>query len=247
MFQQKDRYKTTWQHPRSKHWHLLDYILTRQRDINDVQHTRVMPNADCYTDHRLDRSKVAFTFKLPPWKKDPQTRRLNIQKLRCQLHQKTYQAKLAERLDRVADPDTDIDQHWTQLKTVLQETTAEVAGFSSRKHKDWFDESNTEIQELLEMKCSSHQRLLTNLDKHQYINTSIHQYINTSIHQYINTSIHQYINTSIHQYINTSIHQYINTSIHQYINTSIHQYINTSIHQCINTSIRQYVNTSINH
>ena len=116
MFQQKDRYKTTWQHPRSKHWHLLDYILTRQRDINDVQHTRVMPSADCYTDHRLVRSKVAFTFKPPPRKKGPQMRRLNVQKLRCPLHQKTYQAKLAERLDRVADPDTDIDQHWTQLK-----------------------------------------------------------------------------------------------------------------------------------
>ena len=164
MFQKKDRYKTTWQHPRSKHWHQLNYILTRQRDINDVQHTRIMPSADCYTDHRLVRSKVAFTFKPPPWKKDPQTRRLNIQKLRCPLHQKTYQAKLTERLDRVADPDTDIDQHWTQLKTVLQKTTAEVVGFSSRKHKDWFDESDTEIQELLEMKHSSHQRILTNPD-----------------------------------------------------------------------------------
>ena len=133
MFQQKDRYKTTWQHLRSTHWHLVDYILTQQRNINDVQHTRVMPSADCYTDHRLVRSKVAFTFKPPPRKKGPQTRRQNVQKLRCPLHQKTYQAKLAERLDRVADPDT--DQHWTQLKTVLQETTAEVAGFSSRKHR----------------------------------------------------------------------------------------------------------------
>ena len=123
-----------------------------------------MPSADCYTDHRLVRSKVAFTFKPPPRKKGPQTRRLNVQKLRCPLHQKTYEAKLAERLDRVADPDTDIDQHWTQLKTVLQETTAEVAGFSSRKHKDWFDDSDTEIQELFEMKRFSHQRLLTNPD-----------------------------------------------------------------------------------
>ena len=164
MFQQKDRYKTTWQLPQSKHWHLLDYILTRQRDINDVQHTRVMPSADCYTNHRLICSKVAFTFKPLLRKKGPQTRRLSVQKLRCPLHQKTYQTKLAERLDRVADPDTDIDHHWTQLKTVLQETTAEVAGFSSRKHKDWFDESDTEIQKLLEMKRSSHQRLMTNPD-----------------------------------------------------------------------------------
>ncbi|XP_069768463.1 craniofacial development protein 2-like [Narcine bancroftii] len=27
LFQQRDSLKTTWMHPRSKHWHLLDYIL----------------------------------------------------------------------------------------------------------------------------------------------------------------------------------------------------------------------------
>ena len=31
MFEQKDRYKTTWQHPRSKHWHLLASIGTFRR------------------------------------------------------------------------------------------------------------------------------------------------------------------------------------------------------------------------
>ena len=29
LFQQKDRFKATWRYPRSKHWHLLDYVLTR--------------------------------------------------------------------------------------------------------------------------------------------------------------------------------------------------------------------------
>ena len=53
LFQQKDRFKTTWRHPRSKHWHLLNYVLTRQHGTRDVLHTRVMPSADCYTDHRL--------------------------------------------------------------------------------------------------------------------------------------------------------------------------------------------------
>ena len=51
LFQQKDRFKATWRHPRSKHWHLLHYVLTRQHGTRDVHHTRVMPSADCYTDH----------------------------------------------------------------------------------------------------------------------------------------------------------------------------------------------------
>ncbi len=56
LFLQKDRFKATWKHPHSKHLHLLDYILTLQSDMQDVLHTRVMPSADCYTDHRLVRS-----------------------------------------------------------------------------------------------------------------------------------------------------------------------------------------------
>ena len=47
LFQQKARFKTTWKHLRSKHWHLLDYVLVRQEDVKNVLHTRVMPSADC--------------------------------------------------------------------------------------------------------------------------------------------------------------------------------------------------------
>ena len=48
LFQQKDRYKTTWRHLSSKHWHLLDYVLTQQHDTRDILHTRVMPSADLH-------------------------------------------------------------------------------------------------------------------------------------------------------------------------------------------------------
>ena len=51
-----DRFKATWSHPCSKHWHLLDYVLTRHRDTRDLLHTRVMPSADYYRDHRLLRA-----------------------------------------------------------------------------------------------------------------------------------------------------------------------------------------------
>ena len=76
LIQQKDRFKATWGHPSSKHWHLLDYFLTRQHDTRDVLHSRVMPRADCYTDDRLARCKVVFTFKSPPKRKGHQTKKL---------------------------------------------------------------------------------------------------------------------------------------------------------------------------
>ena len=42
VFQQANKLKASWLHPRSKHWHLIDYVLTRQRDLSDIRLTRVM-------------------------------------------------------------------------------------------------------------------------------------------------------------------------------------------------------------
>jgi len=42
IFQQRDQLKTNWMHPRSRHWHLLDYVLVRQVDRKVVLFTRVM-------------------------------------------------------------------------------------------------------------------------------------------------------------------------------------------------------------
>lgn len=53
LFQLKNKYKTSWMHPRSKHWHLLDYIIVRRSDTKDVLLTRAMRGAEWWTDHRL--------------------------------------------------------------------------------------------------------------------------------------------------------------------------------------------------
>ena len=45
-------------------------------------------------------------------------------------------------------------------------TLAEVVGLSTRKHQDWSDEADKEIQELLEKKLSCHNRLLAKPDDH---------------------------------------------------------------------------------
>ena len=81
IFQQKDSLKTTWMHPRSKHWHLIDYVLARQRDLKDIRHTRVMPSAECHTDHRLVRCKLKLHFKPKPRKGGPPKKKFKLSKL----------------------------------------------------------------------------------------------------------------------------------------------------------------------
>ena len=63
MFQMKDKFKTTWMHPGSKQWYLIDFLLVRRRDIADVQIVRAMRGAECWTDHRLVRDKLNFVVK----------------------------------------------------------------------------------------------------------------------------------------------------------------------------------------
>ena len=40
-------------HPCSKNWHLIDYVIVRRKDRQDVRVTKTMCGADCWTDHRL--------------------------------------------------------------------------------------------------------------------------------------------------------------------------------------------------
>ena len=159
MFQQKARFKTTWKHPRSKHWHLLDYILVRQKDVKDVLHTRVMPSADCYTDHRLVRATVKLIIKPAVKRKSPQTKTLQVDRL--PLLKEKFQSELECKFAPTEAIDTDPEKMWQDLKCILQETTAEVVGFTSRKNKDWFDENDKEIQQLIRDKRSCHQRVLS--------------------------------------------------------------------------------------
>ena len=53
VFHLPNRNKTSWMHPRSKHWNLIDYVTEWRTDRQDVRVTKTMCGADCWTDHRL--------------------------------------------------------------------------------------------------------------------------------------------------------------------------------------------------
>uniref|UniRef100_H3AI42 Endonuclease/exonuclease/phosphatase domain-containing protein n=1 Tax=Latimeria chalumnae TaxID=7897 RepID=H3AI42_LATCH len=57
----QNKHKTSWQHPQSKHWHLIDYVIVHARDHKDVHITHAMPGTDnCWTDHRLIHSIMSI-------------------------------------------------------------------------------------------------------------------------------------------------------------------------------------------
>ena len=136
VFKQKEEHTTTWMHPRSKHWHLIDYIITRQRDKMDVHSTRVMRGANCWTDHQLLRSKIAFALR-PKCRKQGATipKKLNTDKLHVNRHRVNLEQEMDSAMVgwRVQEK-MGVDQTWASLSQVVYETASNTLGKPERKH-----------------------------------------------------------------------------------------------------------------
>ena len=94
-FQLCDMHKTSWMHPRSKHWHLIDYVIVRRCDLNEVQITRAMCGAEFSTDHRLIRSILRLTV-LPPALRQKPMHKLNVH----EAHNQNIREELRNAIDQ---------------------------------------------------------------------------------------------------------------------------------------------------
>ena len=154
LFRLPTRKKTTWMHPRSKNWHLIDYVITRSTDLKDVRVTKAMCGAECWTDHRLLVSKL--NFRIQP-RKRPQgqktAKKLGITALTVRQIQERFATALDRKiLQTQGDEPTSVEERWAALKGTIQETALAHLGTAQRKNKDWFDENDAAIQELLATK-----------------------------------------------------------------------------------------------
>lgn len=116
LFQLKAKYKTSWMHPRSKHWHLLDYVIVRQRDQSDVLLTGAMRGAECWTDHRLIRSKMRLETQ-PQFPIRRPGKKLNCKALNDSSNIEAFRSSIAERLNTIPETNPDsinlnIDEDW---------------------------------------------------------------------------------------------------------------------------------------
>ena len=154
------RNRTTWMHPRSKHWHLIDYVIIRQRDKQDVRVTKAMCGAECWTDHRLLVSKlnlIIHPLRRPQGANCP--KRINVSRLSCATVKNSLAEDLSHRLQSL-ETSTDIQEAWEALRDCVHTAAVEVVGSSSRRHQDWFDENDEYIKELLEAKHLLHRAFL---------------------------------------------------------------------------------------
>ncbi|XP_068720611.1 uncharacterized protein [Montipora capricornis] len=153
LFKHKNTHKKTWMHPRSKHWHLLDYIIVRQRDKSDVLDTRAMRGADCATDHVMLRSRLRICRRKRHCRTGAKRpRKLNTGALKGQKKQEKLTQEMDEKLKDWDSNNSgnDIEEKWATLKDTVYQTASDVLGYPERKHQDWRDEHDEHLKKLLE-------------------------------------------------------------------------------------------------
>ena len=165
-FQLCDMHKTSWMHPRSKHWHFIDYVTVRHRDLNEVQITRAMRGAECSTDHHLIRSTLWLTVRSPARRQKPR-HKLNVHAAHDQNIREELRNAIAQSLSHISRTTTlnctsNLTMVWQALSLALLIASQSTLGNKERRHQDWFDDSATDIRSLIHDKNVAHYALLRN-------------------------------------------------------------------------------------
>ena len=135
MFKQKDERKTTWMHPRSKHWHMIDFIITRCRDKMDIQSARAMRGANYWTDHHLLRLKVAFRIRQKHNRQGTnKPTKLKTAKLSTISHRESFEQEMDSALAQWEEKENSTpDEEWAALQQVVYNTAKAYLGKPDRK------------------------------------------------------------------------------------------------------------------
>ena len=162
-FRLRDKYKTTWMHPRSKQWHLIDYVIVRQIQQMETLSARVMRGADCWTDHRLVVSKMKLKIRPRIRLCNNRPKKIDLSALRVEEKRHELQERNSLLIDNLQQiTDCDPDTVWDCLTSGLMENASQALGYQTRKNRDWFQENSAEIRKLLHEKNAAHGACLRN-------------------------------------------------------------------------------------
>lgn len=143
-FATKALHKMSWMHPRSRHWHQLDFVIARRSSLNQVLITRSFHSADCDTDHSLVVSKIRLVPKRTHCSKQKPRPRINTVG--------TAIPELRERFARAIDealegcPTDSATSKWNYIRDSVFKTAIDTFGKKERRNEDWFEAGAAEIE-----------------------------------------------------------------------------------------------------
>lgn len=163
-FKSKPIHKVSWKHPRSGHWHQIDFIITRRKDLRDILNSRSYHSADCNTDHSLVMAKTRhLPKKIHSAKKAPKKVLLNTAAMLDKDLYNDLRKHVEENLSKeTLDRSTSAEDMWQLIKQELTQTAEKVFGKRQKFVSDWFTEYEHILLPLIEKKRAAHVNLLNN-------------------------------------------------------------------------------------
>ena len=151
-FKCKEMHQVSWRHPRFKHWHQLDLVITRRMDLTSVLLTRSYHSADCDTDHALIASRVRITPKKLHHSKKKGRPRINTCCVSNPEETQQFINKLEENLHRGTHGDDTIDTKWTHVRDAVYTSAIDSFGKKEQKSADWYEAHWEEMEPVTEAK-----------------------------------------------------------------------------------------------
>ena len=181
-FTKRSQYLQTWQHPNTKRWHAIDFVVTRQRDRRLCRDCRVVCTADCGSDHRM----VCLTLELPHasfsrQKSAPKRPRFDVSKFKpsplSSAEEKEHVLQLVQDFQdslscslKAADyqESSSIEEIWTSISNSLLDAGREHLGYTHKRQPDWFDENRTVLLPMIKERRLLHQRWVESGETEDY-------------------------------------------------------------------------------
>jgi len=149
-FNLKPQHKVSWFHPRSKHWHQLDLILTPRSAFPSIKLTRSYQSADCDSDHSLVVCCAKLRSKKIHQSKTAGRPRIDITKTRIQDRVDTFARTLQDCFSEVGDESA--QTRWEHFRDKVYEAAIESFGKRTTTSPDWFEAYSETMLPVIEEK-----------------------------------------------------------------------------------------------
>ena len=147
-FEKKDIHKFTWQHPGSKQWHCIDYVIMRRWQRRLCRDVGVIRSADCWTDHKLLRVKISI--KVPAKPSASKIRpRFAVSSLRDPKVRERYGNAVLREVTQNWRQEASGERKWTVIKEGLNKAAEDVLGQEKRRSPDWFQDNIHTLETLI--------------------------------------------------------------------------------------------------
>ena len=130
-FQKKNIHKFTWQHPGTKEWHCIDYVVMRQKQRRLCRDVGVVRSADCWTDHKLLCAKILMKVphKPPAIKKRP---RLAVSSLKDSKFRERYSNAVFSEVSQDWNEEASGERNWRTIKEGMRKAAEAILGQERR-------------------------------------------------------------------------------------------------------------------